>query len=164
MTKKTHGHIVQSKRRSPTNSGLLLPSSPRKPSGTVQAVPLQDATATAVPLPVSLNWPTILKFASVCVVSLVGIASTACWFFQKTEAHLADPNIHLERGERQTLETKVEARAARKDLVKRIDRDATIRQREMMSAQRQQIESMGDRLQRRQETEFRRLRRVITSN
>lgn len=155
--KKPHGYITPRE----SKSGLLMPSSPKKPSGTVDVVKIEDSTATVVPLPVALSWSTIFKIASVSIVALVGAGSTVAYYVHSTQSHMADPAIHLSRGERSTLETKKEAQANRKKMLEAVNRESTMRQREVLTEQKQQIQDLGDRLQKRQQSQFRQLRRAI---
>jgi uncharacterized phage infection (PIP) family protein YhgE len=103
-------------------------------------------------MPVVLTIGTIIKLASVIIVPLLGGMSAGIYHYHKTNTHIDDSSIHLTRGERYKLETKVEAKKARKRLEKSIKREVKLQARELkqdLSAeQKSQIEKLGHELKR----------------
>jgi hypothetical protein len=147
---KQHGMSM-----APPNGGGGGRSRPKKrtPSGVVRVTSTNEVStgddfsgSVFLPMPVVLTWGTIIKFASVCVLPLIAGVSFAIYFFHKTNIHMEDPSIHLDRGERSKLETKIEAQVARKKLEKSIFSELDIKTRELK-------QDLGDQ----QKTQFKKL-------
>jgi hypothetical protein len=140
------------------------PKRPRRmtqPSGQTAALPADEegnpTPVIARPMPVVLTIGTIVKLASIIVIPLLGAISAGIYFFHKTNAHIEDPVIHLTRGERHKLETKVEAKKARSKLEKSITREVKLQARELKQHLLEKQKTQFDRIL----TEVKRARRDI---
>lgn len=114
--------------------------------------------ANEAPLPVVLTHSTLLKLALSIIGPLIVLVSGALYFFHQTKIHIADPTIHLARGERSKLETKAEANAQRKEIAKTIKAHVDLTMGQVQLRQERQIKKLGEHL----ETEQRQgLKRVL---
>jgi hypothetical protein len=80
------------------------------------------------------------------LIVLVGGLSAFFYFYHKTNSHLDDPVIHLTRGERTKLETKVEAHKERTKLKKEITGHFDVKVREIRVEQKEQVIQLGNEL------------------
>jgi ribosomal protein L23 len=80
------------------------------------------------------------------MITLIGAISAFFYFYHKTSVHLDDPGIHLARGERDKLESKIEAKTERKKLKKEIITHFDVKVREIKVEQREQVEKIGRKL------------------
>jgi hypothetical protein len=128
---------------------------PKRPSGEGHpAVRVTEGSQPQVlalqPMPVVLTVGTIIKLASVIIIPLLGALSAGIYFVHKTNAHVDDPEVHLSKGERYKLETKVEAKQERKKLEGSLKREMQLRAREIKqdvaAEQKVQIKKLGTEL------------------
>lgn len=111
-------------------SGVAYPAV-KMPSVDKNSSDLKDKSVLVDPMPVVLTIGTIMKLSTVVIIPMLGVISAGAYFFHKTNGHMEDPVVHLSRGERGQLETKIEARKARKELDKSIKRELTLQTREL---------------------------------
>jgi hypothetical protein len=127
---------------------------PRRPSGAV--APTVEATADT-PIPVVLTHRTLLKLIAGIVGPLVVILSGAAYFFHATRSHIADPIIHLDRGERGKLQTKADCATSAKKIAVEVKRELRLNHREVVVQQKRQIDKVGERLEAAQRTSLLRI-------
>ena len=130
-------------------SGTTVPSGGGKPpsGGKGTASPPQLVT---VPVPVALNWSSVIKLVGPSLALIVAAFGAAIYFYHQANTHMADPTIHLTRGERAKLETKDEARKHRQKIHHAIIREAKVAHRELQVRQAEQISKWGKELKREQ--------------
>jgi len=91
------------------------------------------------------------------IVVIVGVISAALYFYHHTNVHLEDPTIHLTRGERGKLETKIEAVKARDKLEKDIKNHFDLKTGQIKLENAKQINKIGNQLRSEQKIHYRRL-------
>lgn len=145
----------------------------RKSSGSANHKCIMNG-APSVPLPVVLAKGTFLKFGVLIFGSLLITISGVLAFYWKhhyeSTTHMKDGTIHLTSGERAKLETKAEAKASRKRIVKIINTHVDLKMREVKVEQKAQIQKLGDELKQQQRQDLRKIlsevkqtRRVVRS-
>ena len=91
------------------------------------------------------------------LVVLIGGLSAFFFFYADTNAHKNDPTIHLIRGERGKLETKLEAKKAREDLETDIKKHFDLKTGQIGVRNEKRITKIGKQLQKEQKVHYRRL-------
>lgn len=123
-----------------------------------------EQAESIVPIPIVLNWNTIIKLAAPAVVTLVMAIAAGGIFWSNTRTHLKDTARHISPADRQQLETKSSAKVARSRMIKALKKNTALRVREIKVEQREQIQKLGAELktdQRRILREVQRTRRAI---
>ena len=95
-------------------------------------------------------------FGPLLVVLVAGIGGFF-YFYHKTNTHLVDPTIHLTRGERNSLETKVEAKVERSKIKTDIITHFDVKVREIKVEQKEQLIKIVKSLEDEQKSQYRRL-------
>lgn len=91
------------------------------------------------------------------MLTLIGAISAFFYFYHQTHTHMADPTIHLTRGERSKLETKEEAKTARKGIKNEIKDHFDVKVRELRVEQNEQVSQLGRGLKAEQKEELRKI-------
>lgn len=116
-------------------------------------------------MPVVLTMATIVKVSAAVLVPVLAAASFVILFFHKTNTHMDDVTIHLNRGERGKLETKIEAKASREDLKKSIVREVTLQaqgiKQDVIEQQDVRIKKLGKELKDEQKIQFQRILKEV---
>jgi hypothetical protein len=84
------------------------------------------------PVPVILTTGTLAKLIAWVLGPLILFISGGAFWYHKTRVHMANGNIHLQVEERGKLETKAQAKTARKQMLKKITDHSTIKYREIV--------------------------------
>jgi hypothetical protein len=92
---------------------------------------------------------------------LVGGLGAFFYFYHSTNLHVSDPTIHLTRGERGKLETKLEAKQARTKLETDIKAHFDLKTGQLGVKNAKQITKIGNELRAQQKGQYHRLLREI---
>lgn len=95
------------------------------------------------------------------LVVLIGWLSAFFYFYHKTNTHLSDPTIHLLRGERGKLETKLEAKQSRAKLETDIKKHFDLKTGQIGVENAKQITKIGKELRKEQRGQYHRLLKEI---
>ncbi|NIW13527.1 MAG: hypothetical protein GWN31_06250, partial [Candidatus Thorarchaeota archaeon] len=106
------------------------------------------------PIPVVFTQKTFVKLIAwvlgPVLTILIGSISAFFYFYHQTNTHMQDSTIHLSRGERGKIETKIEAAEERGNLQKDIIQHVNIKVREIKVEQKEQLERTKKDLRRQQ--------------
>lgn len=108
-------------------------------SGTAYPSVSQMVAAEGNPVPIALNLATILKLVAPALVAIVGAVAAGAYFYHDTKQHLKNAEIHMAVGERLRLESKADARAARKEMLTLLGKQHAMMIRELKVRQAEEI-------------------------
>lgn len=114
----------------------------------------EDSSSISGPIEVIFTQQTFTKLIAwvlgPMLLVLISAISAFFYFYHQTSIHLSDPTIHLTRGERAKLETKIEAKVSRKKLKTEITNHFDLKVREIKVENGEHIEKLGDALKKEQ--------------
>lgn len=147
------------KRRSKPPTGSMHPTSGGGGgAGTTDRVDLSKIEPMEVVFKAEAFRKLIIWTFGPTLLTLIGALSAFFYFYHRTNLHIADPAIHLTRGERGKLETKEEATKERKKLKKEITDHFDVKVREIRVEQNEQVKEIGKKLEKDQKS---RLNKVL---
>lgn len=141
---------------------------PQRPSG--ETIPVKRKSVpdfSAIddgdprPIPIVLNRRTLINLTIPTLIGVLAMGSTGIWFYYDTQAHKINPMIHLKIDERAKLETKAEAKVARKELVQKIGEVVELKQGKFEVRQDKRLNQLSDEMREQQRIEFTRIRQAI---
>lgn len=113
------------------------------------------------PLPVILARGTFFKFFVLIFGSMLVVISGALAIYWKhhysVSTHMGNQTIHLTSGERAKFETKIEAQAQRKKMVKAFEKHAAVKYREIVVEQNEKFQDWSEAQEQKQEHQLRRI-------
>lgn len=125
-----------------------------------------DAPAVIVPVPVALNWSTILKLIGPTIALMAAAAGLVLWQWHRVASHIEDGRVHLSPKNGvgwgiSRYETRSEARAARKALVHTVKTEVQLKARQQQQEAARQIDGKLDKLQKDQRGRINRVIREV---